>query len=504
MSDRGVYRPGETAEVKAWLGLETPRGLEPLPAGTPVTLTWSSDGTKVRELAATVTAAGGAAWTLAVPPDTKVDGYQGLSVARTGVKHDGVEGTFAIKAVRPVEFTVTLDAELSAPLDPPIVEARVQARDLSGIALAEAPVAWTVARATSSVLPARLLEDSAFSYAASDDETEEAIDDDEEWPFPLERASSLDAQGDHTERFVLPDGLRGRGHFIVTTQVRDTSSQVQGGRVDVEVPADAYLGIGEDLVPADGAVPTPAIRLVARTPAGVDVPGIAVTVRVYRGGEDDKNPVVLHATTGTSPVRVPLPAALEGQEILVIARPDDTRLAIMPSRLWGRVTARPATPAPSTPDTPILSLDRASYRPGDRARLTITSPVPGATALLTLERGAVLEARVVVLSGTTATVDLPVGDSAVAGLQAVVTLVHGRRAPCCDASRNNPGAPPRSPRRSTSSSTRPRRSSRSRSRRRGTRGRAAAPRCGFASRTRRNGPCRARSPCGRWTRGCSR
>ena len=458
----------------------------------------------MRELAATVTAAGGAAWTLAVPPDAKVDGYQSLSVARTGVEHDGVEGTFAIKAVRPVEFTVTLDAELSASLDPPIVEARGQAHDLSGIALAEAPVAWTVARATPSVLPARLLEDRAFSYArvgrrdrgghrrrrrvAVSARTRD------EPRRPGRHHGAVRAAG----RSARPRALRrdgpGAGHLVA-----GPGRAGRGGSARRRVPRD-----GQDLAPADGTVPTPAIRLVARTPAGVDVPGIAVTVRLFRGGEDDKNPVVLHTTTGTSPVRLPLPAALEGQEILVIARPDDARLAIMPSRLSGRVTAHTATPAPAAPDTPVLSLDRASYRPGDRARLTITSPVPDATALLTLERGAVLEARVVALSGTTATVDLPVGDSAVAGLQAAVTLVHGRRSPCCDASRNDPGAPPRSPRRSTSSSTRPRRSSQSRSRHRGTRDRAAAPRCGFESRTRRNGPCRARSPCGRWTRGCSR
>ena len=197
--------------MKAWLGLATPHGLEPLPAGTPVTLTWSSDGTKVRELAATVTAAGGAAWTLAVPPDTKVDGDQSLSVARTGVKHDGVEGTFAIKAVgRSNSGSRSMRSCRPSSRNPPIIEARVQARDLSGIALAEAPAAWTVARATSSVLRARLLEDAAFSYAASDDETEEAIEDDDELRF-TDRASSLDAKGDDTERFVLLDGLRGAG-----------------------------------------------------------------------------------------------------------------------------------------------------------------------------------------------------------------------------------------------------------------------------------------------------
>ncbi len=442
MSDRGVYRPGETVEVKAWLRLATARGLEPVPAGTSVTLTWSSDRTKVLELAATVTAAGGAAWTLPVPVDAKVDGDQSLSVARTGEDRDRVDGTFLIKAVRPVEFRVDLGAELSAALDPPVIEARLQARDLAGIALGDAPVGWTLTRDTPTVLPVPLLEDPAFAYAASDDQTEDAIEDDDAWPLPLERAASLDAQGETSERFVLPDGLRGRGRYVVTAQVRDTSSQVQGERVAVDVPADAYIGIGQDDPPADASAPgTPAIRLVARTPAGAHVPGIAVTVRLYRGGEADNNPVVLHTTTGTSPIRLALPAALEGQDLLVIARTDDARLAIMPGRSWGRVTPRTGTAAPSTPDTPILSLDRETYRPGDRARVTITSPVAGATALLTLERGAVLEARVVRLSGTTATVDVPVGDSAVSGLQAAVTLIQGRRSPCCDANRNDPGRP---------------------------------------------------------------
>jgi alpha-2-macroglobulin len=442
ITDRGVYRPGDTVEVKAWLRLATPRGLEPLPAGTPVTLTWSSEGTTVRALATTVTAAGGAAWTLPVPVDAKVDGYQDLSVARTGQERDRVDGTFLIKAVRPVEFWVDLGAELSASLDRPVIEARLQARDLAGIALGDAPVAWTLARATPTTLPVQLVEDAAFAFSASDDQTEDAIDDDDEWPLPLERAASLDAQGETRERFLLPDGLRGRGQYLVAAQVRDTSSQVQGQRIALNVPADAYIGIGQDEPPADASTPvTPAIRLVARTPAGAQVPGIAVTVRLYRDGDADKNPVVLHTTTGSSPVRVALPAALEGENILVIARADDARLAIMPGRFWGRVTPRPGTAGPTTPDTPILSLDRETYRPGDRARVTITSPVAGATALLTLERGDVLEARVVRLSGTTAAVDVPVGDSVVSGLQAAVTLIQGRRSPCCDANRNDPGRP---------------------------------------------------------------
>ena len=73
----------------------------------------------------------------------------------------------------------------------------------------------------------------------------------------------------------------------------------------------------------------------------------------------------------------------------------------------------------------MLTLDRATYRPGDLARVTITSPVPGVTALLTLERGGVIDARVVRLDGTTTAVEVPVGDSATAGLQLVATLIQG-------------------------------------------------------------------------------
>ena len=265
-----------------------------------------------------------------------------------------------IKAVRPVEFRVTLDAELSAQLDRRSIEARVQARDLSGIALAEAPAVWTVARATSSVLPARLLEDAAFSYAASDDETEEAIEDDDEWPFPLDRASSLDAKGDHRSasccRTACAAGALHRDGAGARHLVADPGRAGRRRGARRRVPRNRAR-----FASADGTVPTPAIRLVARTPAGEDVPGIAVTVRVFRGGEDDKNPVVLHTTTGTSPVRVPLPAALEGREILVIARPDDTRLAIMPSRVSGRVTTQsPRRPRPRRTRRSCRSIARAT------------------------------------------------------------------------------------------------------------------------------------------------
>lgn len=440
-TDRGVYRPGERVEVKAWLRLATPRGLTPLAPGNEVTLTWSADDETKRVLTSTVGMAGGAAWSLLLPDDVKVDAYERLDVTRAGDDDQPVSGSFLIKAVRPVEFQVTLSAELSASLTPPTIEARLQARDLSSVALAAAPVEWRVTRQPLATLPAALEADREFWYRTFDEDTENELRQEPKAGAVRERSGRLDAQGDATERVLLPAGLRGRGTFVVTGQVRDISSQVQGQTAVVVVPPDAYLGIGRT-APASGGsgVVTPAVRIVARTPEGAAVAGVAVTLRVRRASQDDEEAVVLHATTEAEPVRVPLPAAFaEGEEVVIMARAADAALAIVPGQFLGLAVPQPE--GPETAASSSLTLDRAIYRPGDRAQVTIASPVPGVTALLTLERGGVIDARVVRIDGTTATVEMPVGESAIAGLRLAVTLIHGRRSSCCDADRADPGRP---------------------------------------------------------------
>jgi hypothetical protein len=105
-TDRGVYRPGETAQVKAFLQIATPRGLEPLSAGTSITLEVERPGSDDERFEAAIGPTGGIEWTVPIPADAKVDEPASLSVSRTELDYDwsAVRGSLLVKAVKPVEL----------------------------------------------------------------------------------------------------------------------------------------------------------------------------------------------------------------------------------------------------------------------------------------------------------------------------------------------------------------------------------------------------------------
>jgi alpha-2-macroglobulin len=443
-SDRGVYRPGETAQVKAFVQMATPRGLEPVPPGTSITLKVDRPGIDDERYEAPIGPTGGVEWAVPIPADAGVDEPTWLAVERTDRDHvwPTVGGSLLVKAVKPVEFQTTLEASEIRAGDRPGLAALVEARDLSDVALSRATAAWTVTRDRLVELPRVLADDPDFTYETSDDVVENRFDGSEDGtPFRLEERGELDAQGTLAARFELPAGLAGRGRFIVAAQITDASSQVLGQRKVVTVQPDAYLGVGHD----DAALQArlPAVAVVARTSTGDHVPGIPVRVRVKPAGADDDAPgaVVLDAVTGPAPVTVRLPDTFRAVEVVVTVRAADDR-AVMPTEVMlNPGGGAPALPVPPVADDLTATLDRERYAPGDRARLTIAAPKGFATALVTLERGGVLEAHVLRLDGGSATIDLPVGDSAAGGLQAVVTAVRGRIDMCCAAGRDDPGRP---------------------------------------------------------------
>jgi len=442
-TDRGVYRPGETAHVKALVQAATPRGLEPLPPGTMLTLSVERPGTDDASFEAPIGPTGGVEWTVPIPEDAKVDEPTWLNVGRTDGDRDrgDVRGELLVKAVRPVEFQATISVTAERAGGRPVLAARVEARDLSDIALSGAQVAWTVTRQRPYGLPEVLGADPDFVYEFYDAALEDRLEEHEDEMFRLERRVDLDAAGTDAARFELPEGLEGRGRFTVAAQITDTSSQAIGRKAVIDVAPEAYLGIGHD--EAAWAARIPAVAVVARTASGAHVPGIPVRLRVVAAGKGETDPgaVVLGAITGSAPVRVVLPEAFRNVEVEITVRAEDPRRAVMPAEIMLNPGGGSPTPPAAAPDTLTVTLDRERYDPGDRARVTISAPAGYTSALLTLERGAVLEAHVVRLDGRRVSVDLPVGDSAVAGLQAVVTAVRGRTAPCCEPGRDDPGRP---------------------------------------------------------------
>lgn len=426
-TDRALYRPGETAHVRAFVQEPRPEGLRPLPAGTPLILALEHEGTDLVTQGATLDAVGGAEWTVPIPESAKTDDGYRLVLRRQGEREYGAElhGVLLIKAFRPAEFRVDLAATSAIREAPPAIDASVTAHDLSEVALAGAPVSWTITRQHGGRLPDALQRDPDFAYAPFDGDVEEAFQSGATPPVRIDRTGVLDADGRHAIRAALPEGFVGRGNFTVAAQVRDASSQVIGRDLGALVPADVYLGVAADTsgLPAEAGV-----RIVARTPEGDLVPGIDVDVRVARA----RGPaLIIQATTGPAPVRLVIPEPRASQEISVSAR--SAGRVVMP------VSASFPFAAPSSsswsPEAPALtmSLDQGRYAPGATARLRLASPWRDATALVTLGRGVIIHAQATRLIDGQAIVDLPVGASPTAGLLATVSLVRGRVAPCCAA-----------------------------------------------------------------------
>ena len=73
-----------------------------------------------------------------------------------------------------------------------------------------------------------------------------------------------------------------------------------------------------------------------------------------------------------------------------------------------------------------LVADRATYEPGQTAKILVKSPYPEAEALLTVERSGVMSARRVKLTGAATTLEVPIGEEAIPNVFVGVLLVRGR------------------------------------------------------------------------------
>ncbi len=73
-----------------------------------------------------------------------------------------------------------------------------------------------------------------------------------------------------------------------------------------------------------------------------------------------------------------------------------------------------------------LIADKASYKAGDTARLLIKSPFERARGLLTLERGGILEHRVIEVEGSVSTVEIPIKAEHLPQLSVALALTRGR------------------------------------------------------------------------------
>ena len=94
----------------------------------------------------------------------------------------------------------------------------------------------------------------------------------------------------------------------------------------------------------------------------------------------------------------------------------------------------------SSERTEMLVADQASYKVGETARILIKNPLPGARALISLERASVLETRMLDLAGATATFEVPILALHQPNFFVAVAIMGGRAAPA-EVGKEDTGAP---------------------------------------------------------------
>lgn len=415
LSDRGVYRPGQSVGLKGIVQFREGGSLRAA-AGMPVGLRiHAPTGKLVLSEDGLSSDLGSFATRFAVPSSAEIGRYAVTLVAP--LRDDAVLASYVIQVAEfePPRFTVDVEAKAAA--GGGALEAAIDGRYLFGAAMEDAPVAWTLRRQPAPFPRGALVAKGLEFRRATDwwDDQEEG----EAWMRTGE--GRLDAKGRMTlAPAVELDPDAGPQSFVLEAEVTDESHRAIAGRAAVVLhPAARYAGLRLAERWLDVGKPLP-LEVGVIDQEGAAVSDAPVEVRLERldwkrvrrpgpGGFADEewrevSEVVATCETRTAPHAregvLSKGAAKEAKDAVgcrvVPERPGSYRVsALVDGRRGGSVRAWAwgeggGVEAPSPGRRIEIVADRDRYRPGDTAVLMVRSPYPEATAILTIEQGEIL------------------------------------------------------------------------------------------------------------------
>jgi uncharacterized protein YfaS (alpha-2-macroglobulin family) len=255
------------------------------------------------------------------------------------------------------------------------------------------------------------------------------------------------ADGTASFEAAIPDGgppVPRSYTLAVTAMDRDGRAVSASGGFTAH-PARLYAGISAAGLLAEPGKPF-ALKVAAVAPDGTAAPGARVKVSLYRrtwttarrlapggryalvSGFADSLVSERTVTAGDEPVGIEVTPEAAGPHFATAELADSGgRKALASLDLW--VTGEGAGWPARDGESLELAADAALYRPGDVARILVQSPFESGTGLLTVERGGVREARVFDLAGGAPVLEIPIGEEDAPSVYASVILVRGRTAP---------------------------------------------------------------------------
>lgn len=443
-TERGLYRAGETVHLKGMLrerryhdwGLPTgksylfrlsdSRGTELVNQ----TVTLSEFGSFDYDLKLAETAPLGYYYAnLSDPPDSS--GMEGESYMYT---------SFRVEAYRPAEFSVRVRAASSSFLLGDSAVAFVSAHYLFGAPLAGQKVAWNAYLDRDGFRPEGF---EGYQFGVPewyDAETERFAG-----RVLSQSRGTLDDQGN--ARFAVP--VRAAGvdfplSLMVSADVTSPGRQVIGASEKIIIhPASYYIGLRPSTSFAEAMKPLP-FDLVTVTPEGTAAPGKSLKVRLVKrqwhsvrkagsGGRYEwlskavDTPVDSIAVTSTAAAQSKSFTPKEAGIYFLEAAGREAGGRATRSEAYIYVTGKGYVAWEREDDDRIeLVADRASYKPGQTARVMVKSPFESARALVTLEREGVMSQQVLTLSGSTPTIEIPLTHKHLPNVFMSVILLRGR------------------------------------------------------------------------------
>lgn len=456
LDDRGLYRPGETAHVKGWvrrLTLSADARLAPIDDGA--TVAWTAHDAFGNEIAtgvAPVNRLGGFDLAVEIPVEASLgEGWLQLRLdGASGLDGNDHHHRVRLAEFRRPEFEVTARAESPGPhLVTAPSDLAVTAAYLSGGALADAPVTWSVTTRPGTYSPPGW-DDFEFGVwrpwwpmpiRGGMADAFSAVDRDGFGPHPATDQTEVatfegrtDATGTHHLRVDLDGAPDGRPVVVsANAAVTDVNRQQLADTTDLLVhAATLYVGLRSDRTFVDAGTPF-GVEAIVTDIDGALVADRAVTLTAERmewelvDGEWTEvavESVSCETTSGAAPIGCELVPAAGGQYRITAAVSDDdggTNTTTLTRWVSGQGRAVPQRGVEA--ESLTLVPDADAYADGDRAEVLVQAPIDHGTGLVTTVRNGITATETFEVTDGSAVLSVPITDDAVPGLDLVVEVV---------------------------------------------------------------------------------
>ncbi len=488
-TDRPIYRPGQTVYFSSFVREVREGRYFMMPPGTPVQVTVTdSDGQEVfKNDQATLGVGGVVSGEFKLKDEDDVPRGEYHLVMK--VDQQQFSKIFVVSSYRKPSFKVDLKTDSPEIVSGNEMKVDVTGSYFFGAPMRKAKATWSIMTSTYLFTPEGFEEysflDSDLLYKKVNEEGDESYAGDYEYSTVASSSDFSSAEGsdqyddprsiasskhggdffhdpDNKKISLIPEALDEKGvlqirykpnlkkyatsqTMTVETNVQDPSNQEVSGAEDVIVhKADFYLGVKPDKW-VYGDKETAHVKVVSLDTKGKPAPRtpfkVDVVRREYKYIErrtangywsivfepEDKKLTTLSGKTAANAEDEVTYALPQGGTYRFIVKGEDGHGNAIQSAVdvyaWGEGYVPWRLDKPETVE---LVPDKTSYKVGDTAKILVKSLVPVTKALMTLERGHVLEYKVIDLGGNASHIEIPITEGMIPNLYLDVVAHVGR------------------------------------------------------------------------------